>query len=134
MTAEHVGEWRVSVSGATLEEVFIGIAHVIADAAGRPTGEASAWERVEVTASDAATLLVDWANELLGRSEIARRAYSDLRNTRVSRNADGSMMVVAEVRGRPVTTWVSPLKAATYHAVSLEPADNAWHASVLFDV
>jgi SHS2 domain-containing protein len=134
-TAEHVGEWKVIISGRTLEDVFEATARVIANATGRTSDEKpAAWESIDVTARDVPTLLVDWANELLGRSEVTGLAYSELRTVRVSRLPDGSARASAQLRGKRVTQWTSPLKAATYHALSLEQRDNEWRAEVLFDV
>ena len=132
---EHVGEWRVTISGHTLEDVFVATARVIANAAGHTTDEEpSEWESIEVTARDVTTLLVDWANELLGRSEVTGLAYSELHSVRLSTLEDGSARVSARVRGKPVAQWTSPLKAATYHALSLEKNGKEWRAEVLFDV
>ena len=134
-TAEHVGEWKVIVSGRTLEDVFEATARVIANAAGRTGDEApAAWESIDVSARDVRTLLVDWANELLGRSEVTGLAYSEFRSVRVSQLPDGSTRASAQLRGKRVTRWTSPLKAATYHALSLEKLENEWRAEVLFDV
>lgn len=132
---DHVGEWKVTISGHTLEDVFVAMARIIANAAGRiGDEEPSAWESIEVTARDVPTLLVDWANELLGRSEVTGLAYSELRSALVRPAADGSARVTAQLRGRRVTEWTSPLKAATYHALSLENVGGEWRAEVLFDV
>jgi SHS2 domain-containing protein len=38
------------------------------------------------------------------------------------------------MRGKPVERWTSPLKAATYHALSLENTGSEWRAELLFDV
>lgn len=134
MTAEHVGEWRVSISGRTLEDVFSATARVIASAAGKTGGALSDWESVEVTARDPATLLVDWANELLGRSEVSGTAYTELKDVRVTRVNDALARVSAQLRGQAVQQWLSPIKAATYHGLSLENNDKEWRAEVLFDV
>jgi SHS2 domain-containing protein len=96
--------------------------------------EPTEWESIEVIARDVRSLLVDWANELIGRSEVTGLAYSELHTVRVSQLKDGSARVSAMVRGRRVAEWTSPLKAATYHALSLEKNDHEWHAEVLFDV
>jgi SHS2 domain-containing protein len=134
VTEEHVGEWKVSFTGRTLEEVFAEVARVIADAAGEHPGSPGAWEEVALSARDARTLLVDWANELLGRSEAREMAYGEVRNLKVS-NAEGSTArVTADIRGFPVRHWVSPLKAATYHALELERTGAGWRAVILFDV
>ena len=133
--SDHVGEWRVTISGRTLEDVFVATARIIANAAGHTTDEEPAeWESIEVTARDVRTLLVDWANELIGRSEVTGLAYSELHTVHVSHLKDGSWRASAMARGKRVAQWTSPLKAATYHTLSLEQNDHEWHAEVLFDV
>jgi SHS2 domain-containing protein len=134
-TPEHVGEWKVTVSGTTLEDIFVATARLIAHAAGRSADEQlSEWEPIEVTARDIATLLADWANELIGRTEISGRAYTELRAVEVSQRERGWARVTAQLRGKRVEQWTSPLKAATYHALSLEKGGGGWRAQVLFDV
>lgn len=133
-TVEHVGEWQVALAADTVEELFVQVARVIAGSARASRGAPADWETVSVAARDVATLLADWANELLGRSEVAGRAYDDVRALRLSVERDGSAQVSAEVRGCPLREWTSPLKAATYHALSVEQRGRRWHATLLFDV
>jgi SHS2 domain-containing protein len=133
-TVEHVGEWKVEVSAETLEDVFAETARVIAQAAGTLAGkEAGPWEHVRVSGSSLTSLLADWANELLGRAETEHRAYSEVRNVAVS-IAPTFATISAEVRGTPVLEWLSPLKAATYHGLQLEPQGSGWRGVILFDV
>src|SRR5437879_5112054 len=81
-TLHHVGEWKVELRANTIEEIFVGVARILADAVGPSHSSAppGTWERVELEASDPAALLVDWANDLIGRSEVAGRAYDNVRN------------------------------------------------------
>ncbi|MEW5915169.1 MAG: archease [Gemmatimonadota bacterium] len=133
-TVEHVGEWKIEVSAETLEDVFAETARVIAEAAGTLRGdEPGPWEHVRVSGSSLTSLLADWANELLGRSETEQRAYADVRNVAVS-VAPTYATISAEVRGTPVREWLSPLKAATYHGLQLEPQGSGWRGVILFDV
>lgn len=128
-TEEHVGEWKLTLWADTLEELFVEGARRISREFG-PTDDAPGeWERISLTAGDAASLLVEWFNELVGRGEIARRAFDEVRALKL---ADGRLE--AEVRGRPVREWRSPLKAATYHGLRLERTGGRWKAVVLFDV
>lgn len=126
---EHVGEWKLSLWADTPEEVFAEAARALARQCGPSRGDYGEWETVSLSAPDRATLLVDWLNELLARSEIERRAFDDVRNLRLE-----DSRLTAEIRGRPVTTWRSPLKAATYHAPVFERQGRRWKAEVLFDV
>lgn len=130
-TEEHVGEWKLSVWADTPEELFAEAARVISRQCGTTRGEPGGWEQLELSARDPATLLVDWLNELLGRSEVNGRAYDEVRY--LSLRDDH---LEAEVRGKPVASWRSPLKAATYHGLELkqEPEQRRWNAVVLFDV
>jgi protein archease len=133
-TLEHVGEWRVAIDADSIEELLIELARAIARFAGKTTSAPGEWEPVTVKSRDTATLLVDWANELLGRSEIAGRAYSEARDVRIRQLPDRKCVLTAEVRGHPVTQWASPLKAATYYGLSLQKSNGEWHAVMLFDV
>lgn len=126
---DHVGEWKLTLWADTPEEIFAEAARVISRECGPTRGEPGEWERVEITARDMGTLLVDWLNELMGRSEIARCAYGDVR---VLTLTEGHLEV--KMRGRPVVSWRSPLKAATYHGLQLTRQRNRWKAVVLFDV
>lgn len=133
-TEEHVGEWRVSITADSLEELLEELARIIAQPAGRGGGEAVAWESLEVSARDLPTLLVDFANELIGRAEASGVAYDELADVSLVRNAGGGAELHARVRGRRVAHWLSPLKAATYHALKLEQRGVEWRAEILFDV
>jgi SHS2 domain-containing protein len=126
---EHVGEWKVSVWATTLPSLFKEVARVIARASGPTHGPPTAWERVELPASDVGTLLAEWANELLGRSEITQLAYWESRHLRITRGG-----LSGEIRGRPVISWRSPMKAAAYHGLAVERHRGRWRATILFDV
>lgn len=142
-TLQHVGEWKVELRADSLEQLFVELARVIACETGARSGTrspADTWERVSIESRDYPSLLVDWANELIGRSEIMSCAYGDVRSLRIEPGtagpprADEPVRLLAEVRGQPVEEWRSALKAATYHDVSVEHADGEWRGEVLFDV
>lgn len=135
-TLPHVGEWKIELRATTIEELFVELARIIAEAAGaRPSPSAATpWERVDLVARDHATLLVDWANELIGRSEAAGRAYGHVRHLVLEPGPRASVHLTADVRGDPVAEWRSPIKAATYHEVVVAGEGSDWHAVVLLDV
>lgn len=158
-TLQHVGEWRIGVHADSVEGVFREVARVIAREAGEPQGAWGPWERVELEARDCVGLLVDWANELVGRSEAAGQAFSRLRGLAIAGcppvpvpaalvdsvlpGQSGGQPVesfprgahlVAEVRGREVLSWRSPIKAATYHGATLERRGRRWSAVLVLDV
>ena len=131
-TREHVGEWLVALRADSRDEIFTEVARVIAGEAGIPEGVRGEWEPVTMRARDLATLLADWANELIGRGEVQGIAYDEVRDVAIAGN--GELSFTADVRGRPVTQWRSALKAATYHGARLEPEGGQWVAELLFDV
>jgi SHS2 domain-containing protein len=113
----------------TLEALFTEAARVLSRDQKTLPETPGEWERITLSAHDTATLLVDWLNELLGRSEVRGRAYREVRDFQL----DGGRLS-AEVRGTPVVHWRSPLKAATYHGQELKRENGRWKATVLFDV
>jgi SHS2 domain-containing protein len=125
----HVGEWKLTIRADTPEELFGEAARVVSRECGPASGPPSEWEHISLSARDAETLLADWLNELLGRSEVNGRAYDEVRRLEL---ADGRLE--ADVRGRSVMRWRSPLKAATYHGLKLQQRGGRWTAVVLFDV
>jgi SHS2 domain-containing protein len=146
-TLEHVGEWKVELRADTLPELFSELARVLAEECGRrlPSAAPCAWEPVELRAPDLAALLVDWANELIGRSEIATSAYGDVDQlviepvpttaaTASPPTPVTALRLLAGVRGYPVDEWLSAVKAATYHGATVERQGKEWRGEILLDV
>lgn len=122
-------EWKVTIRADTLEELFVEAAQLVGRQCGRTRDEFGPWRTVRVSGADQATLLVDWLNELIGLSEVERRAFDEVRALRLY-----DTRVTADIRGRPVLEWTSPLKAATLHGLKVERDGPRWKAEVLFDV
>jgi SHS2 domain-containing protein len=136
---DHVGELALTVEAGSLEELFVEAARVVSRECGETQDAPGPWEKVAFGARDRASLLVDWLNELIGRSEVEGRAYGEVRNLAItgpgpSASGDNPVRLEAEIRGRPVLTWESALKAATYHGLELECGGGRCRARVLFDV
>ena len=135
-TLQHVGEWKVEIRAGSVEDVFVELARVIARETGwggDAQGDPGRWEPIAIESRDLSGLLVDWANELIGRSEIVARAYPDVRSVRLDADHE-RYRVSAEVRGHFVAEFGSVLKAATYHDAVLDCHDGECRAEVLFDV
>jgi SHS2 domain-containing protein len=130
---EHGGELRIRITADSVEDVFAEAARVVARQCGPTEGDLSEWERISLSARDLATLLADWINELIARSEIHERAYMEIADVRIRESSNHSS-IDAEVRGKSVRAWRSPLKAATYHALELDHTSDRVRARVLIDV
>jgi SHS2 domain-containing protein len=125
----HAAELKLTIRADSLPELFEEAARVVSRECGSAEGPRGDWATIELSARDRGTLLVDWINELIGRSEVERRAFDEVRVKTLSETA-----LEAEVRGKPVTCFTSPLKAATFHGLTLVPERNRWRAEVLIDV
>lgn len=131
-TIEHVGEWAVEIEADSVGEVFSSLAATVATAAGPPSQEWSDWEAISLRARDPESLLIAFANELISLGEVHETAFSELSDLDV--RLDDECSLSCRMRGRRVHSWLSPLKAATYHGARLRGEDDSWEASILFDV
>lgn len=127
----HTGDLRIRIEAPNLAELFAESARALAEivAGGRTPPPAGEYERVELSAPDRDALLVDWLNELVFRSERARKAYSDVRVEELS-----DRTLTALVRGAPVPGMRSVVKAATFHGLAIADTGNGATASVILDV
>jgi SHS2 domain-containing protein len=125
----HFAEWKVTITADTMEELFVEAAQLVGRQCGRTSDETGPWRTLRVSGSDQTTLLVDWLNELIGLSESERRAFGDVRALRLY-----DTRVTADIRGRPVVEWTSPLKSATLRGLRLEREGPRWKAEVRFEV
>ena len=128
----HVADLGLVIYADTLEELFAEAARAIA-AYGRPRRKREvASAHVRLSARDAAALLADWINELLGLSEIHRVGYRHARLT--IRSVGTRVELCADLTGSRLDEWRCPIKAATYHGLKLEQRGGRWRAHVLCDV
>ncbi len=127
----HVADIRLAFHADTLEELFAEAARVIAGYGGSQRGTGVVAERVALHSQDAATLLADWINELLGLSEIHSAAF---RSSRIEvAVSDTDARVHADLTGVRMAEWRCPIKAATYHELRLDYRRGRWRAMVLCD-
>lgn len=135
-TLEHVGEWRVTIRADSVEDVFVELARLIARQGGHTRRPYAVWQPIVLDARDCAGLLVEWANELVGRSEVEGRAFDQIRSLEIVGCATNQRPahLHAEIRGRDLPTWRSPIKAASYHGAAVTLHDSSWEATLLFDV
>ena len=89
---------------------------------------------MQVEGADLELLLVRWLQELLYWMETEGELYTQFIIETLSppRSAEPARLTatVAGVRGRSDR---SPIKAVTYHDLSVSQTDEGWEATVLFD-
>lgn len=128
---EHLGELEIRIEARSLPELFVEAGRALAEAMhGSPLAFPSGWsEDVVVTAGDREALLVEWLNELVLRSEIAKVLFTDFEITHLS-----DRQLVAVIRGTRVERLRNPVKAATYHGLSIVERADGVTATVILDV
>jgi SHS2 domain-containing protein len=129
----HTADTGIVAHGATLRELFENAAFAMFDlmfGVGDLVGE----ERVgvEIEARTIEDLLVDWLSTLLFEAETKDLAFcsfeiSSIEHGRVAGSAVGVPLASVELAGPPV-------KAVTYHDLTIEKRAGGWSALVIFDV
>ena len=129
---DHTSEVELTVEADTLPELYAqagrALAELLLGALPAPPAGAPVLE-LELAAADGASLLVDWLNELLYRTEVERTAFTELT---VELPAPGRLH--ARLRGLHEPRWLGEVKAATLHQASVERADNGYRGHVVLDV
>lgn len=127
---EHTGELKLRIEAPTLPEIFAEAGRALAEAMGAPTsGGPLVAKRIEVDASDREALLVDWLNELIFLSEVEKVVFQQFRIELPSERR-----LVAFLNGVKVDRLRNPVKAATYHALSISEQPEGFVATVVLDV
>ncbi len=127
---EHTSEVRVRLWAPSLAALFEEAGRALGELMGEgATGAEGDAEAVELEATDRDALLVDWLNALVYRTETRGRLYTDIRVDRI----DGRHLS-AHIRGRPFPDGGVPVKAATYHGLSIADGPSGFSAAVIVDV
>jgi riboflavin kinase/FMN adenylyltransferase len=130
---DHTADRALRVWGQELPDLFIGAArgmyHLMADL---DMLVAITWQTVRLEAWDRETLLVDWLNELLFRTEMDGLLFVDFYIE--SLHDSGAASLVAHVGGVQGTASRAHIKAATFHDLSLVQDELGWSTLITFDV
>lgn len=129
---EHTADLRIRVWGGDVKELFIQAALAVAEQQKKGItkekleGEP---EVLEIKSPDKESLLVDWLNEILSRSDLNKKVYFDFKIEQLTENH-----LKAEIRGREVEQKEMEIKAATYHNLKIEKQGDIWQATIIFDI
>jgi SHS2 domain-containing protein len=137
---DHTADKGLRARGRSLAQVFenaaYGMFSLIFDAS---LSRRHAKRRVEVSGYDKEELFVNWLRELLFLSDAQRLAFCGFRVIEIGQDPQtGAWRLAADceyAREPDKIVWkASPVKAVTYHGLSLEESEEGWTASVIFDV
>jgi SHS2 domain-containing protein len=130
---EHTADLKIKVSGQDLAELFINAALAVAEQqkpgiTDQPR-EKEEWESAEIQSADLNSLLVDWLNEILSRSDLNGRVYRHFKIEDLSEN-----YLRAKMTGQKVEQKQIEIKAATYHGLNIKKTNDHWEAIIIFDI
>lgn len=127
---EHRADLKIRIFGQDLAELFINAALAIAEQqnpqAKKPTQER---ESIEINSPDLNSLLVDWLNEILSRSDLNDKVYFNFQIEELSENH-----LKARIAGQKVVQKQIDIKAATYYQLKIKQVNNHWQAVIIFDI
>jgi SHS2 domain-containing protein len=125
---DHTAEFELAVETSNEVDVFTESLAALGQLLGEdPRGEAARHE-ISVSASDRATLLVEWLSELVFLAET--EAFVPERAEHIALAADRVSATVAGRRGNPPHL----VKAVTYHRLEFRRDGELWKATVVLDV
>jgi SHS2 domain-containing protein len=129
---DHTAELELHLEAPTEESAFgealAAFGELLAQRSDDPDlGDPARFE-VHASAPDRPTLLAEWLSELVYLVET--EGFLPQRVERLELGDDSLEATVAGRRSSPAHL----VKAVTYHRLSLEERDGAWHATVVLDV
>ncbi len=140
-TIEHPADLKMKVFGESLPELFCNLAKAIAEeqlgsqASKRERGKGREKEEViALKASDLFSLFVNFANEIIYRSDANGKIYTDCEIIEHNKSRRSRQFVIkARISGKKAGKKID-IKAATYHEGYVKETDEGWESVILFDV
>lgn len=113
----HTADLRLQVFGHDYEELFQNAALALASILRAEERKAPPedYEKIEAAAPDLNSLLINFLNEVLTRSQVNRKVYRKVKFLRFSEKS-----LVAQIFGRSVDRFDEDVKAVTYHGAAVE--------------
>ncbi len=129
---DHPADLKIRAFGKDLPEVFMNMAMAIAyEQSPSPAPAEEPGEEIVLESDDLSTFLVDWLSEILYRSEVNKKVYFDFEITEFSENP---YKIKARIKGAPVETKNTDIKAVTYHDLEIKKIGDKWEAIIIFDI
>ena len=135
---DHTGEVQLHIRADSLAEIYReaarAVAQLLLNAVPAPPADAPAVV-VELDARDPATLLVDWVNELIFRTEVEHTVFTEVDPTVTAEAGTGaSWHLKATLRGLPDPPLAGQVKAATLHQARVDRTTGGYQANLILDV
>ena len=133
-TINHTADLAIQVDAEILPEIYIYCAQALTDElVGLENVKATDGERIEIFGRDLEELLIKLLSELLYRFSTRKFVYKEFIVEYLNHEK-----VIVYAQGEPFneTRHVirQEIKAATYHNLSIEPTDEGFSVTVIFDI
>jgi SHS2 domain-containing protein len=130
---EHPAELRLRIYGKTIEKLFINAAEAMANILKHRLTRAKrrltqTKEEIKIESMDLNSLLVDFLNEVLAKSQINKCVYH------VSKLKIQNSKLIATLIGCPVERFDEDIKAVTYEDLNIQKINGAWQTILVFDI
>ncbi|MDI6778484.1 MAG: archease [Patescibacteria group bacterium] len=133
---DHPADLKIKVFGEDLSDLFCNLVRAIASeqlgnsvSKWKPSFQVNRdWEEIIVESPDSFSLFVDFANEIIYRSDANNKIYADCEIEDVSENK-----IKAKISGVTADKKLD-IKAATYHEGYVKQVDRGREAVILFDI
>jgi SHS2 domain-containing protein len=131
---DHTADLRVRITGASRNELFrnagLALADLICDPDALTPDETLI---IDVEGGDPADLMINYLRELLylwtGKEKLVKMvSILDVSDTELSARLAVSSY---DPMGHAI---LNEIKAATYHQIAVEPVEDGWQATVVFDI
>jgi len=128
---EHCGELEIRLDAPSLPALFAEAGRALSELMhATPLETPAGWsDEIVVNAADREALLVGWLNELVFRSEVQKVLFTKFDITQLSER-----QLVAALHGTCARELRNPVKAATYHGLSIAEHAGGVTAKVILDV
>ncbi len=127
----HSADLRFKVFGGDLKDIFKNAALLLAFAsvAELPL-KLNIKEELEIGAPDKESLLVDFLNEILARTQVNKAVYPEVQIIGLGENK-----ISAVIFGAPINRFKEEIKAVTYYGVKIKKnKEGFFETDLLFDV
>ena len=126
----HTNEVQLRIEAGSLPELFVEAARGLAELMAIPAREPpESWRYLALEADGRDALLVAWLDELIARTEHDDLLYTEAEILELS---DGRLR--ARIRGTPIGSLRTPVKAATFHRLRIDEDRGLVLATITIDV
>ncbi|MFA5360689.1 MAG: archease [Candidatus Paceibacterota bacterium] len=131
---EHPADIRLKITASSKKDLFQGalkgMALIIAGRKNIKKGEQLIEKQIETLSPEKNTLLVDFLNEVLAKTDIYHSVFSEIEIEELTERK-----IRGTIKGQKVKEFKEEIKAATYHGLDIvQNEEGLWEAIILFDV